>query len=141
MSNKVNLTDRTSFIAKWNAIAKVAHNMATEKGFHEKGDDLWTGTIAKNDLAARENAAFVEQLLLIKELALIGTEIGEAVEAVRSGSPNSAKVPHLLVVEELADVVIRIMDTSAKRGWPLGEAIVDKIAFNADRERLHGKKF
>ncbi|MCB0081496.1 MAG: hypothetical protein KDE47_11210 [Caldilineaceae bacterium] len=139
--------ERANFVDKWNVIASKAHKMAIEKGFHEEGDALIEELI---ELDVQEfetgnidggRAKFVVQLIMVKELALISGEVDEAIEAVRAGNETSKKIPHLAVTEELADVVIRIMDTAAKRGLPLAEAILDKIEFNAGREVKHGKRF
>jgi len=74
-------------------------------------------------------------------LALIHSEVSEAMEALRHGNPPDDKVPEFSGAEaELADVVIRIMDLSAARGWRVGDAIVAKMAMNKTREHKHGGK-
>lgn len=143
----ISLLDRAGFVDKWNVIASKAHKIATEKGFHEEGDalieELTRLDIMQFDAVGiyRGRADFAQQLITVKELALIGGEVDEAIEAVRAGGGMSEKIPHLAVTEELADVVIRAMDTAAKRGLPLAEAILDKMEFNAEREAKHGKQF
>ena len=74
-------------------------------------------------------------------LLLMHTEISEAVEALRAGNPESKKIPgHLHVAEELADVVIRIMDYGAARGLRIAEAIIAKTEYNKTRPHKHGGK-
>jgi NTP pyrophosphatase (non-canonical NTP hydrolase) len=76
-------------------------------------------------------------------LALIHSEVSEALESLRHGNPPDDKIPEFSGVEaELADVIIRIMDMANARGWRVAEAIVQKIEMNKNRERMHGgKKF
>jgi NTP pyrophosphatase (non-canonical NTP hydrolase) len=78
-------------------------------------------------------------------LALVHSEISEAVEALRDGSPsfyvNALEVgkPEGVAVE-LADAVIRIADLCEARGFDLEAAIVAKLAFNRTRPYRHGGK-
>lgn len=75
-------------------------------------------------------------------IALSHGELSEALEYIRHGNPPSDHIPDFSgVEEELADVVIRIADHAAARGYRLGEAIVAKMKYNATRPFKHGKKF
>jgi len=76
-------------------------------------------------------------------IALMHSELSEALEAMRHGDKPSEHIPDFSgVEEELADVVIRIMDYAAARGHRVAEAIGAKIAYNQFRSYKHGgKKF
>lgn len=75
------------------------------------------------------------------KLALIHSEVSEALEAARKGMPASEKIPDIgNFEEELADAVIRCMDLARRMELDLGRAIVKKVAFNSTRPYMHGGK-
>lgn len=75
-------------------------------------------------------------------IALMHSELSEALEALRHGNPMDDKIPEFNGAEaELADVVIRIMDMAHARNWRVGDAIIAKIEYNRTRAHKHGKKF
>lgn len=78
------------------------------------------------------------------EIALAHSELSEALEAFRKrgfeawldetkGSPEGVGI-------ELADTIIRVIDTATKRGIDLPACIERKIAFNWTRPYRHGGK-
>jgi len=74
-------------------------------------------------------------------VALIHSELSEALESLRHGNPASDHIPEFSgVEEELADVVIRIMDYAKARNLRIPEAIEAKIEFNSNRGYKHGGK-
>ena len=76
------------------------------------------------------------------KIALMHSELSEALEATRNNNPESKKIPGFShVEEELADCVIRIMDFAGHFGLDLSEAIIAKIEHNSSRPHKHGKKF
>lgn len=79
--------------------------------------------------------ANVPSIIKTVQLSLIASEVYEAIDAVRSGSPSSELGP------ELADIVIRTLDFAEGYGLDLGEAIEKKMLKNQDRPKMHGKLF
>jgi hypothetical protein len=82
-------------------------------------------------------------------LALIHSEISEALEGERKNLPDD-HLPHRRMAEvELADALIRIFDYAGAFGYDLEGAFREKLAYNRTREdhqaeaRLaaNGKKF
>lgn len=67
-------------------------------------------------------------------LCLIHSEISEGLEGYRKNLMDD-KLPHRKMLEvELADAVIRIFDLAGGLGFELGDAIAEKMNFNANRE-------
>lgn len=66
-------------------------------------------------------------------IALIHSEISEALEGVRKNCPDD-KLPHRKMEEvELADALIRIFDYAGAHNLDLGGALVEKMAYNRSR--------
>jgi hypothetical protein len=105
----------------------------------------------------------------IVELALVDTEVAEAIEEVRNGTAekyytggyvsdfidgveyplieNSSPIDYdgklrkpEGIRSELADAVIRLMDMADKRGWDLDADIEEKLDYNETRGYRHGGK-
>lgn len=102
------------------ALASILHETAVEKGF-------WDGEYTHDKVG--------------NKLALVHSEVTEVLEAIRK-SHGSEKV-----VEEMADVIIRLLDVyAAMRNeeavmHSLDEVLQKKININKDRTRLHGNLF
>jgi hypothetical protein len=68
-----------------------------------------------------------------EKLMLIVSEVSEAMEGHRKNLMDD-KLPHRPMVEvELADAVIRIFDLAGAKGYDVAGAIVEKLAYNAQR--------
>jgi NTP pyrophosphatase (non-canonical NTP hydrolase) len=102
------------------ALSAILHETAVEKGF-------WDGEVSHDKIG--------------NKLALVHSEVTEVLEAIRK-SQGSEKV-----VEEIADVIIRLLDVyAAMRNeeqvvHSLDEILDYKINKNKERPRLHGNLF
>ena len=76
-------------------------------------------------------------------IALMHSELSEALEALRAGNPLDDKIPEFKGCEaELADVIIRILDFASGREHDVIGALFAKMRMNKGREYRHGgKKF
>lgn len=119
-----------------NAIAKEIHENNKNKGFYDEPKNIG------------------------EMLCLIHSEVSEALEADRNGkyaqgnivTINSFRVDEMFVADfkigvkdtfedELADIMIRVMDLAAFKGINLEQHILAKMRFNSTREYKHGKKY
>lgn len=92
-----------------NRLCSEAYSTAVSKGWYD--EPIETGT----------------------KLALIHSEVSEALEADRKGNADN-------FAEELADVCIRIFDLCGSRNIDLEKAITEKMEFNKTRPHKHGGK-
>lgn len=113
----MNLNEKI-FVDKFGMVQEAVHDNACLKGFWEDHREFGTS------------------------IALIHSELSEALEANRKGDPESVKISGFThVEEELADTVIRIMDLAENNGYNLADAILAKAEYNKGRAYKHGKEF
>lgn len=77
-----------------------------------------------------------------ESIALMHSELSEALEADRAGNPPDDKIPEFTGIEaELADCIIRILDFSIARRYDVIGAMFSKAEMNKGREYKHGKQY
>ena len=110
-------------------LAKRAYENGEAKGF-------WEPQQGRND-----RVAAVERMA--SKLALIHSEVSEALEVIRKNEVNNLS-PHGIsctwLEEEIADVLIRCFDFAHAYGLGLDNAVALKMAYNESRPHKHGGK-
>lgn len=74
-----------------------------------------------------------------EKIALVHSELSEALEAYRKHLASSHIPTRSGVEEELADTLIRIFDLCGAIGFDIGGTVEEKMRFNETREYKHGK--
>lgn len=115
-----------------------AYDHAQAKGFWDDFDE------ATFDAWPSQTAA-VEAAFIGQKLALIHSEVSEALEEVRAGNYEATHSPGEKpegLPSELADIVIRVADLCGALDINLEATIEEKLAYNSrSRGHKHGKKF
>lgn len=121
-----------------NELCKQVHDNAIEKGFYEDGKATNIG----------------------ERIALIHSECSEALEADRKNNYCKTNIKALLKFnldriyssdfenhvkntfeDEIANIVIRVMDMCAFKGIDLESHVIAKMKYNSLREKMHGKNY
>lgn len=119
------------FEIHFRAVQQVAHHINVANGWWDDRRRLMTSGVP----GAQAN-------VILACLALVTSEVAEAMEAVRKHDPNTwadAETKDTLV-RELGGAVVRCMDLAGELDLPLAEAIRAEIDANAARGFRHGGK-
>ena len=128
------------------ALQLVCGSTAASKGFHDdrpKPQDFLGLDWAKYP-AALANWQGNKLLLIVSEVVEAHDEIRTGHAADETYYPNQHVAKPTKpegVPSEIADAVIRCFDFAYTEGFSLADIIIEKLQYNASRERLHGKKF
>lgn len=109
------------------------HEVMKEKGFWDLAE-FADGTASQVIGRCRDPKSIYGTHILLAKLALVGTEVSEACEAVRKPELRGT------LGEELADIVLRVMDLAEAMDIDLFKAICQKMDINMDRPHMHGGK-
>lgn len=88
----------------------------------------WWKNIATNEVHPKGDVT-----LQLSKLALVHSEVSEAVEGVRKGLMDDHLSHRPMAEVELADAIIRAFDLAGHEGWDLAGAIIEKLYYNAQR--------
>lgn len=102
--------NQDEIVVALNSLADGVHQTAVDRGWHE------------------------EVVSIPVLIALIHSEASEALEADRKHMGNEA------IAEELADIVIRVLDAARTHGLDIAQAIISKAERNRGRAYRHGGK-
>ena len=113
------------------AMSYAIHEDMIQAGFW---DDLHKAEILLNE-AGIDAMPYIVQ----SRIALIMSELGEAVEGNRKHAADDHLPQFDSLTVELADAIIRILDLAGHYSLPLGEALIAKCEYNMSRPHKHGK--
>lgn len=86
-------------------------------------------------------AELLKTTTIAAKIALMHSELSEALESLRDHSATGTVDGEGNFAEELADTVIRILDTADTLDLPIGGVLVEKQTKNEARPYKHGRKF
>lgn len=133
-----------------NELSKHVHENAKDKGFYDMTESILT-RMRYHDYFTDQEIKAVKDAFIAQRLMLTVSELGEAMEANRTGknSPSldfefdskefKEKVKDSFN-DEISDSIIRLADLAGWLGIDLDKHVEFKHRFNTERERMHGGK-
>lgn len=120
---------------EFSEIMEEANIVVNDKGFYDDENEI-IGIMQRLYLEGicftEKHIEYVKTAFRIKDLALVGTEVAEAIQELRKGNIASHD-------KEIADTTIRIMTYSKHRGIDLENEILEKNNINKNRPRKHDR--
>lgn len=120
----------TNYAEALNDLSDLIYDIAEEKGFWDYEDE------------------FGQLGIVPVKLALIASEVSEALAVHRSiyddepvEGVEMSSLQEDDFGEELADILIRILDLASGLDLDIGSIVLDKIEKNKDRPRRHNKRY
>jgi len=144
--------------------SQASNKIATDKGFWEDYDNILRKMESATDIFDKTDVERVKIAFRSEKIAIISSELGEAIESMRTdkyyaGGHDGIEVLNSLIgnsfrfqsaygthvkdtfEDELADSIIRLLDLCYKMNINIDEFIKLKMEFNKNRYDRHGKKF
>lgn len=132
-------------IKMFNELAKKINQGVREKGFWDSMHDALKAIsiqFAYTDKEEEENkintiVRATKDAFIAQKIALIQSECGEALEAMRKNNYGIGKKDSF--EDEIADTIIRLLDLCGELNIDIDAQIEWKMGYNAQREAKHGK--
>jgi len=112
------------------------HNIVAKQVITALQERIYQGNVAAGwwtQLSTNEPLPKGDVTLILSKIALIHSEVSEALEGVRKGLMDDHLPNRTMIEVELADAVIRILDLAGHEGYDVAGAIMDKLDYNAHR--------
>ena len=130
---KTSNTDNVAFPVQGdiNQIAQRVHNLAVSKGWHDENE-------TEDSFIERTCNNMHDEVSELHE-AWRNNKLHDLCDKADEMEKNNIK-PLTYIEEELADIIIRAMDSAVKLGVDIGDAINRKHLYNSSRKQRHGGK-
>lgn len=135
------------FDGKLNAFCSMNNKEVRAKGFWQSMDDALNAIDAQKQYCdtdeqenkINENYNATKDAFIAQKVALVMSECGEALEAMRKQNYGLEKKDTF--EDEIADVIIRLCDLCGELNIDIEQQIAWKFNHNKQRENKHGKSF
>lgn len=128
--------EKTSSYQSINQLAREVHQNAVDKGFYEHPKNIGEMIALMHSELSEALEADRSGRYLVEDIQAVNGWVGDEdfQEAYRHHVKGTFE-------EEMADIVIRVMDMCAWKGIDLEQQILAKMRYNSMREKYHGKKY